>query len=323
MTYLRRFEGFTPPERDTIHWIGATIEEAATPTDAAATVIQAFTLSPAITDPMSPPSYDFETRLATLAEGWYRIVWSDTNGDEQPTEWVQLRALSPYAPTVADIAAILRARTVELGGVRVSTFTDRTTPTAQQVQDLIALHTPLVFARLGRLDNLHCTNAGDMLQAARSVAAQRVALEVEASYWPDEVGGTAAVDTRRALLDDDMTAVGTMLAECRGSGDRRRRWGRVVVADRSGVAVRRLAADGVLGGGGWSIEARVFGEEIVNRRLLRFAATTVDASDAFRQIVGILRDATEQNFATRGRSGGSRWRDLSKPYAQAHRPARG
>jgi phage gpG-like protein len=68
--------------------------------------------------------------------------------------------------------------------------------------------------------------------------------------------------------------------------------------------------------GGWSIEARVFGEEIVNRRLLRFAATTVDASDAFRQIVGILRDATEQNFATRGRSGGSIWRDLSKPYAR-------
>jgi phage gpG-like protein len=67
---------------------------------------------------------------------------------------------------------------------------------------------------------------------------------------------------------------------------------------------------------GWSIEAKVFGEEIVNRRLLRFAAATVDASDAFRTIVGILRDATEQNFETRGMAGGSRWRDLSAKYAK-------
>lgn len=67
--------------------------------------------------------------------------------------------------------------------------------------------------------------------------------------------------------------------------------------------------------GGWTVEASVFGERIVARRFVRFARTAVDASDAFRRIAGILRDATEDNFRTRGVAGGSRWRDLSQPYA--------
>lgn len=219
MSYFRRLEGYTPPERaPATHWTAARIEEAATPTDAAAVSIAGpITLSPAITDPMSPPTYSFETGNAALAEGWYRVVWIDAAAEEQPTQWVQLRALSPYAPTVADVASILRARTVELGGARVDTFTDQTAPTAQSVQQLIALHTPLVFARLGRLDNLLCTNAADMLSAARSVAAQRVALEVEASYWPEEVADAAAVEMRRALLDGDVEATATALELCRTS----------------------------------------------------------------------------------------------------------
>jgi hypothetical protein len=219
MTYLRRLEGYTPPERVSVHWLSARIEEAADPLGTRADISGQITLSPAITDPMSPPTYSFETRTATLPEGWYRVVWRDTNGDETPTEWVQLRALSPYAPTVADIAAILRARAVELGGFRVDTFTDRTVPSAQQVQQLIGLYTPMVFATLGRLDDLRCANAGDLRSAARVLAGQRVALEVEASYWPDEIVDAAAVDVRRTLLADDLAALEPALTACRASGD--------------------------------------------------------------------------------------------------------
>jgi hypothetical protein len=219
MTYLRRLEGYTPPERDTVHWLTARIEEAIDPTATPADISGQITLSPAITNPLSPPTYTFETRLAMLAEGWYRVVWRDTAGDETPTEWVQLVALSPYAPTVADIAAILRARAVELGGFRVDTFTDRTVPSAQQVQQLIGLYTPMVFARLGRLDSLHCANAGDLRSAARALAGQRVALEVEASYWPEEIVDAAAVDVRRTLLADDLAALVPALEACRASGD--------------------------------------------------------------------------------------------------------
>jgi hypothetical protein len=220
MTYLRRLEGYTPPERDTVHWLSARIEEAADPlTGTPADISGQITLSPVITNPLSPPTYSFETRLATLAEGWYRVVWRDSNADEAPTEWVQLRALSPYAPTVADIAAILRARAVELGGFRVETFTDGTVPTAQQVQQLIGLYTPMVFAQLGRLDNLHCANGDDLRSAARALAGQRVALEVEASYWPEEIVNAASVDVRRQLLADDLAALTPAMVACRASSD--------------------------------------------------------------------------------------------------------
>jgi len=220
MTYMRRFDGYTPPERADVLWVQYRIEEAATPTDVDAVTIEGpSNLAPAITDPMSPPTYDFETTGALLTRGWYRVVWIDENGGDEPTQWYPLRTLSPYAPTVGDIAAILRARTVLTGGVPVDTFTDQTNPTAQQVQQLIILYAPLVLARLGRLDNLGCENSEDLLAAATAVAAQRVALEVEASYWPEEVGDSASVEARRLILEADISSLVASLETCRVSGD--------------------------------------------------------------------------------------------------------
>lgn len=59
------------------------------------------------------------------------------------------------------------------------------------------------------------------------------------------------------------------------------------------------------------LSVQVFGEDVVRRRFLRFAERAEDASSAFHAIAGILERATAQNFATRGVSGGSRWRDLA------------
>jgi hypothetical protein len=146
-------------------------------------------------------------------------VWIDANGDTQPTAWVPLRNLSPYAPTVGDIATILRVRAIQNGANPVETFTDQTNPTAQQVQQTIILFAPLVFARLGRLDDLGCANAEDLRAAATTVAAQRVALEVEASYWPEEIVDAASVDARRAMLDADITGLVSGLESCRASVD--------------------------------------------------------------------------------------------------------
>jgi hypothetical protein len=220
VSYYRRLDGYTPPERDTAHWTQWRIEEAVTPSDVDATAIEGPTaLSPAITDPMAPPTYNFETRNAALSQGWYRVVWLDAGGAEQSTAWAPLRNLSPYAPTVGDIATILRARTVERGATPVQTFTDQTTPTAQEVQQTIILFAPLVLARLGRLDNLGCANSEDLRAASTAVAAQRVALEVEATYWPEEIGDQAAVDIRRQMLDTDITGLMTGLESCRASSD--------------------------------------------------------------------------------------------------------
>jgi hypothetical protein len=220
MTYMRRLDGYTPPERATVHWLQARIEEAATPTDADAVTIEGpFTLTPAITDPTSPPTYDFETNAARLTQGWYRVVWTDAVGGDEPTQWIPLRTLSPYAPTVGDIATILRVRAIENGASPVETFTDRTNPTAQAVQQSIIMFAPLVLARLGRLDDLGCANAEDLRAAATTVAAQRVALEVEASYWPEEIVDVASVDARRAMLDADITGLVSALEACRASVD--------------------------------------------------------------------------------------------------------
>jgi len=72
----------------------------------------------------------------------------------------------------------------------------------------------------------------------------------------------------------------------------------------------------------WEAEVRVFGEAIVRRRFVRFAQRAVDARPAFRQVVGILRDAVADNFRTRGVAGGSRWRDLA-PATRARKRRQG
>jgi phage gpG-like protein len=69
---------------------------------------------------------------------------------------------------------------------------------------------------------------------------------------------------------------------------------------------------------GLDVSVQVFGEDVVRRRFLRFADQAEDASAAFSAIVGILERATAANFATRGVSGGSRWRDL-KPATRARK----
>jgi hypothetical protein len=69
---------------------------------------------------------------------------------------------------------------------------------------------------------------------------------------------------------------------------------------------------------GAQVEARVFGEDIVRRRFLRFSRAVSDASGAFGEVAGILSESTKENFDSRGVSGGSRWQDL-KPATVARK----
>jgi hypothetical protein len=221
MTFSRTLEGYTPPERDDgVFWRTAQIQEASAPDVAAVDIGSPITLSPAITDPMSPHTYTLRTTAATLEFGWYRARWIADNGETSTTAWAELRELSPYAPTVGDIATLLRARLVEFGGVRVETFTDQTNPTAQVVQQMINLYTPLLFAEMGPLDTLTCPSGGDLRSAARTLAAQRVALELELSMWPEEVGESAlgAAEVRRASIDADVTRLVSLMEQCRAAG---------------------------------------------------------------------------------------------------------
>jgi phage gpG-like protein len=63
------------------------------------------------------------------------------------------------------------------------------------------------------------------------------------------------------------------------------------------------------------IDVRVFGEMVIRRRLTRLASRMTDQREGFQQVVRILREATAENFRTRGASGGVRWPDLNEEYA--------
>ena len=213
------FEGFTPPalfppdSADPIN--RARVEQSASASGPFSTIEGPTLLSPAISDPEDPPTYSFSTD-DDPGSGWFRVVWVTVGGVEYPTvpQWIPV--LSPYAPSVGQVAQRVRLMLRELGGDLAVNFTDETTPTAQQVQGMIADDFPLVLIRTGDLAALQCGTADDVRQAIRTVAAERVALQVLEIFLMDEVaGGQLGIDTRREALNDDLSAVVSAAAECR------------------------------------------------------------------------------------------------------------
>lgn len=213
MSVRRVLEGFTPPVG--YEWVTWAIEEASTPDDTLATIIEGPTAFIPAVDPEDPPTSTFATNNATLTTGWYRVVYQDGAGVAARTPWQLYRALSPYAPSVGDVASLMFARLVEDGGFRTNNFTDNTRPTAQEVQQIIGLHTPIVFARLGSLTDLGCGDADDLRAAATTLAAQRVKIEVESAYWPEEFGEQANPEQARAMLDADVEALAGRVMSCK------------------------------------------------------------------------------------------------------------
>jgi phage gpG-like protein len=67
-----------------------------------------------------------------------------------------------------------------------------------------------------------------------------------------------------------------------------------------------------LSNSGVGLEIDVFGEQLVSRRLLRFAHTAEDMRPAFREIAPLLQMAWNEQFATEGAYGGERWAPLAE-----------
>ena len=86
-----------------------------------------------------------------------------------------------WAPSVQDVAALLRARTKDDSGREAGDFTDTTRPTGDEVSRLIVMGCADLIANLG-------TDVPDSLQPeARALAALKTALYIEQSYWPEQV----------------------------------------------------------------------------------------------------------------------------------------
>lgn len=113
-----------------------------------------------------------------------------------------------WAPTVADIAAMIRARTKNaFGAEEEGTFTETTRPTEEQVQLIIDKAANHVASRLGvTAERDICTE--ELKGAATDVVALRAAMRVELSYFPEQTGtDQSAYDRYKEQYDEDLAAL--------------------------------------------------------------------------------------------------------------------
>jgi hypothetical protein len=130
---------------------------------------------------------------APSAAGDYLLVWR--TGDPEPPAYeaflpltvtassavaVDVATADELTPTVAEVAALLHARTFA-GGEEVGTFDGTTSPTGAQVAALITMAVGDVIARIGV--GVPSVYAED----AQRLAALQAASLVEASYFPNEL----------------------------------------------------------------------------------------------------------------------------------------
>lgn len=121
---------------------------------------------------------------------------------------------------VDKVARMLRVRLVEPGGNRVETFTTSTSPSRATVLAMIDDFAEIVYTRTGDLDALVCERAEGIRLAAATLIAQRVAIEIELSYAPEEIGETAAaaIAVRRDEQIADLDVLVTQADQCRSAG---------------------------------------------------------------------------------------------------------
>lgn len=120
-----------------------------------------------------------------------------------------------FTPTVADVGAILRARTRTAAGSLAGTFNpeaaaegEQTTPTAEQVESLIEDVISDVQAEFGTdipdapVDE-HNDDPDLYRKAVRRLAALGTALQVELTYWPEQVAtGRSPYAQLKTLYDE-------------------------------------------------------------------------------------------------------------------------
>lgn len=129
--------------------------------------------------------------ILTLVEGdigqmiTCTVTLSNVDGDTPATtnSWGPIVAAPPppvtYEPTVADVAALIRARTKDSNGNELGTFTDATRPTDVQCQEAIDHAVILVHQKVGGVGSA-CS------PLARMCAAIGAAAEIELSYFPEQ-----------------------------------------------------------------------------------------------------------------------------------------
>lgn len=166
------------------------------------------------------------TRVGPAEAGEYLVTWDDGSGPEAvafddivvtadlPND-TAVDSEYPWAPTVAEVAALIRARTKVPGGKEVGTFTENTRVTRTEAEALI----------LQAVDHVAASIGGDpcndkLRNSARAASAMLAAILIEQSYWPEsaEARGSSAARLE-ALFNARMKSLTASVAEqCGGQG---------------------------------------------------------------------------------------------------------
>jgi hypothetical protein len=205
MSYVVSFVDFQPePRFDNVPWARVLVSEAAA-RDGIYTQIDDIMLTPADADPTSPAVRSFSTDNATLPSGWYRITFRDAGGnDSLPVAPVHLAAeyVLNYTPTVTQVATQILSRTQDQYGNIKGTFDNTTKPTAEEVHDM-------ALSAAGKLSLQIGDQIPDaLLEEASDVAATRAAMDVELTYFSDQVAtGRSIYPQLKELYDQELVAL--------------------------------------------------------------------------------------------------------------------
>lgn len=222
MTYVRSFQGFAPPPRydkPADPFVFVKIEESSD-ADGSRTLIDTIPLAPPDADPEHPKPRNFTTDKATLDPAYYTLVWEDAGGQTFRGEPIYFPEEVDWSPSVADVAAHIRARTKDAGGNEVGTFDETTRPTGEEVERLIVKAVRRVQTQV----QTPCTT--ELQEDAGAAAAIYAAMLIEQSYFPEQTQAAGSsfnsLNTlwkeQIKVLDQEVARICGGAAEAEGGG---------------------------------------------------------------------------------------------------------
>lgn len=202
-----------PPARyDGTPWTTATVGEGATAVGTF-TTIATTTLSPVDGDPSQPQSRNLTVTTATLTNGFYVLTFSDAIGNtSQPSSAIQNveTAFDGIAPTVAELGAFMRARTVaaNTGGTELGTFTAATRPTAEEAELALEQAVDMVLMAVGSEIPVR------LYDQTRQVVKLYAAMLVEVTFYRNEVNkDQSAFEQYQTLYGQALIALTSALSD--------------------------------------------------------------------------------------------------------------
>jgi hypothetical protein len=216
VTEVVTFTDYTPaPRLDDEPWTTVLIFESSAE-DGPWTQIDTQDLDPVDSDPSQPASRSFTTDNATLVGGWYQVVFQDADGHQMvfdPIHNVEYPR-NQWLPSITDVARLVMSRTKDKYGNEVGTFNSNTRPTNVQVSELITEMADRVTDVIG--DEV----PEQLWSDAASVVAERTAMEIELSYFPEQVNtNRSAYKDLKEQYEEDITRLGKQVQIVAEGGD--------------------------------------------------------------------------------------------------------